>query len=184
MQRIVAICAVAVCGTANGADEILNYAPEFSAFLANGSIIESCIDSPRGHLDGFSNHDCSIYLNEKRKAALEAKELMPQDCDDQALYEGYGELKLNMRVSLTDSSYKVVKFQGEVVQGDDSQFVVFDSQSGSNAVILYGANMRFFNDVIIGSRVVGYGGVEGSTTAKLASGREAQIPVIDAYCVQ
>lgn len=140
--------------------------------------------SPRKNLDGFSNSDCVAYLNQKRIAALEAKELQPVDCEDHAFYEGYGPLKLNMRVSLTGSSDKIVKFQGEVLQGDDSQFVLYDKNSSANAIILYGVNMRFFNDVNIGGRVAGYGGVVGTSEVTLANGRQTQIPVIDAYCIQ
>jgi hypothetical protein len=170
---------------ASAASEIKNYDPEFSEFLTNQSIVDSCQDSPRNRSGrGFSNHDCSIYLYRKRIEALEAKQLQPEDCEDQAFYEGYGPLALNMRVSLTGNSDKVVKFQGEVLQGDASQFVVYDSQSNANAIILFGDGIQMFNDVTVGGHVVGYGGVEGSATASLESGRETQIPIIDAYCLQ
>lgn len=184
MRRMLATCAVAFCSTVNAAAEIPDYEPEYSEFLINNSIVDACLDSPRISMDRYHNGDCADYIVSKRNEALAAKQLEPEDCQDLAFYNGLGALKLNMRVSLTGGNGAVVKFFGEVMQGEASTFVVYNAQTSSNAIIRYTDSTHIFNDVDIGGTVLGYGKVEGSSTVTLTSGRQTQIPIIEAYCLQ
>ena len=184
MRRVLVICAAMACSSANAEGQIMDYAPEFSDFLVNNSIVDACQDSARSSMDGYSNAECSLYIYRKRNEALAAKQLQPEDCEDLAFYDGFGAPKLNMRVSLTGGNGQVVKFGGEILDGEDSTLVVYNAQAESNAIIRYTDGTRIFNEIYIGGGVVGYGRVEGSSSVTLASGQETKIPVIEAFCLQ
>ncbi|MCY1299842.1 hypothetical protein D9M70_493850 [compost metagenome] len=184
VRGMLAICAALACSSANAEEKIMDYAPEFAEFLVNNSIVDACQDSVRSRLDGYSNAECSIYIYRKRNAALAAKQLQPLGCEDLAFYDGFGAPKFNMRVSLTGGTGQVVKFGGEILQGEDSTLVVYNAQTKSNAIIRYTDSTHIFNEISIGGGVVGYGKVEGSSSVTLTSGQQTQIPVIEALCLQ
>ncbi|MCZ4324619.1 hypothetical protein [Pseudomonas anguilliseptica] len=184
MKRMLVICAALACTSANAEEQIMDYAPEYAAFLVNNSIVDSCQDSARSILDGYSNAECSLFIYRKRNEALAAKQLQPEDCEDLAFYDGFGAPKFNMRVSLAGGNGQVVKFGGEILDGEDSTIIVYNAQTKSNAIIRYTDATRIFNEVSIGGGVVGYGAVEGSSSVTLASGQQTKIPVIEAFCLQ
>lgn len=184
VRRTLAICAAMTCSLANAEGQIMDYAPEYSNFLVNNSIVDACQDSTRSAQDGYSNAECSLYIYRKRNEALAAKQLKPEDCTDLAFYDGFGAPQLNMRVSLAGGNGKIVKFEGKILQGEDSTFVVYNAQTESNAIIRYTDGTHIFNEINIGGAVAGYGKVAGSSAVTLVSGQQTQIPVIEALCLQ
>lgn len=183
VRRMLFIFTALACAPTYGYDEITDYGPEYSDFLIKNSIVDACQDSPR-NVRGFSNAECSLYIYRRRNEALAAKELEPQSCDDQAQYDGFGAPKLNMRVSFTGGEGQVVKFEGEILQGEDSTLVVYHAATTSNAIVHYADDTRIFSEIFIGGPVTGYGRVVGRNAVTLGSGRQVQVPVIEAFCIQ
>jgi hypothetical protein len=164
--------------------EIIDYTPEFQDVLSGTHVVTACQEGPRSRQPGFSNYECGAFISRKRKMALAAKELQPEDCEDSALYEGFGAPEFDMGASLTGGVGKVVKFWGKILNGEEGAFVVFNSRASANAVVHFNSSTTLFDDIQVGGDVLGYGRVSGRQAVKLASGRETQIPVIDALCLQ